>query len=85
MTCLPCAKEIIDSFAGTAWQMTEKMSKEMIPALVASGRLKPSAANQILNALIEADNKYIAAVQAAGRDLAALAAPPWPEAPGEEA
>lgn len=84
MTCLPCAKEIINNFARTAWKESHRMAKE-IPELVKAGRLKPADADKFLSMLMSAEEDLIAAVRDVGAQLANVAAPPWPEEPSEEA
>lgn len=83
MTCLPCAKEIIDGFAKEAWRQSHRMAKE-IPELVKAGRLKPADADKFLSMLTSAEEDLIAAVRDVGTQLANVAAPPWPEPAVEE-
>lgn len=76
MTCLPCAKEIIDGFAHKAYETSESI-REKVPEFVAAGRLKASEADEILTELIRVDEKYIAGVQKVGKIFSDYALPPW--------
>lgn len=74
--CVPCQKEEINEFAHTAWSRSHAMAAQ-IPGLVAAGRLAPTDADAVLNALIEADKCYISAVQTAGALFSSKVASPW--------
>lgn len=84
MTCLPCAKEIINGFAKEALKQSHRMAKEM-PEMVKAGRLKPSDADTFYSMLMGAEEDLIATVRDVGSQLANVASPPWPEPQSEEA